>query len=60
MMPGETVLSGAKHPGTKLEVIYTPNGYYLGFRDKNGDAYSRETDYIGETAATLLFELMRK
>lgn len=59
MIPGETVLSGAKHPGTKLEVMYSPNGYYLGFKDKDGGPYSRETDYLTETAALLLFEILR-
>lgn len=46
MLKGETVLSGAPHPGTKLEVMYSPAGWYLGFRDANGAPYSRESHYF--------------
>lgn len=60
MIPGETVLTGAKHPGTELKIMYSPAGYYLGFTTKDGDPYTRETDYLSETAAQLLHELMRK
>jgi len=60
MIPGETVLTGGQHPGTEIEVIHSAHGFYLGFRDKNGDAYSRETYYMSEVAAQLLLELMRK
>lgn len=60
MIPGETVLTGGKHPGTELKLMYSPNGYYLGFEDKDGQPYSRETDYIGENTAILLLELIRK
>ena len=60
MIPGETVLTGGNHPGTELKMMFSPNGYYLGFRDKNGDAYSRETDYISESVALLILELIRK
>jgi hypothetical protein len=60
MIPGETVLTGAEHPGTEIEVIHTPHGFYLGFKDKDGDAYSRETGYMSEIAAQLLHELIRK
>jgi len=59
VIPGETVLSGAKHPGTKPEVMYSPHGYYVGFKDKDGTPYSRETDYINEDAATLILQLLR-
>ncbi len=43
---GETVLTGGEHPGTELEVLQSPAGYYLGFRDKDGAPYSRETHYM--------------
>lgn len=47
MIPGETVLSGAEHPKTQLEVMSSAAGYYLGFRDTDGAPYSRETVYFG-------------
>jgi hypothetical protein len=44
----ETVLAGAKHPGTTLEVMESPAGFYLGFRDEDGIPYSRESGYFGD------------
>lgn len=46
MFPGETVLSGAKHPGTAPEVMSTAAGYYIGYRDEDGLPYSRESGYF--------------
>ena len=45
MLQGETVESGGKHPGTELRVLNTPAGYYLGYLDKDGLVWSRETGY---------------
>ena len=61
MMKGETVLSGAPHPGTELEVMESPAGYYLGYRDDDGLPYSRETQYMNwrETAEHML-KLIRR
>lgn len=42
----ETVSAGAPHPGTEPEVMSTPAGYYIGYRDEDGFPYSRETDYF--------------
>lgn len=44
----ETVMQGAPHPGTELEVLESPAGFYLGFRDEDGMPYSRETVYFGD------------
>jgi len=60
MMPGETVLSGAKHPGTEIRILWSPSGYYLGFTDEDGSPYSRETDYMNMESAQLLLDLIRK
>jgi hypothetical protein len=46
MMFPETVCAGAPHPGTEPEVMSTPAGYYIGFRDEDGLPYSRETGYF--------------
>lgn len=46
MIPGETVLSGAGHPGTRLEVLKSAAGWYLGYRDEHGLPYSRESIYF--------------
>ena len=46
MIKGETVVTGAKHPGTKLEIMHSPAGWYLGFKDETGFPYSRETEYF--------------
>ena len=58
--PKETVLKGAEHPGTELEVLESPAGFYLGFRDKDGAPYSRESGYFGDRAsAELILSYMR-
>lgn len=44
----ETVLTGAPHPDTKLAVMKSGAGYYLGFPDKDGAPYSRESVYFGD------------
>ena len=46
MLRGETVLSGAEHPGTPLVVMQSPAGWYVGFKDKQGAPYSRESRYF--------------
>jgi hypothetical protein len=46
MIKGETVFSGAPHPGTELKVLQSAAGYYLGFLTEEGEPYSRETDYF--------------
>lgn len=50
----ETVIQGAKHPGTQLEVLESAAGFYLGFRDEDGLPYSRETIYFGDRASAEL------
>ena len=52
MIPKETVLSGARHPGTELEILQAPSGaFYLGFRDTDGTPYTRESVYFGDSAS---------
>ena len=46
MFPGETVISGATHPGTAPTILQSPAGYYVGFLDTDGLPYSRETIYL--------------
>jgi len=46
MLEGETVLSGAEHPGTALEVMKSNAGWYIGFPDKDGAPYTRESVYF--------------
>ena len=58
-MKGETVLSGAQHPGTELEVLSSGAGYYLGYRDEDGAPYSRETSYMSAETATHMLKLIR-
>jgi len=61
VIPGETVLSGADHPGTDLMVHSSVNGYYIGFRDKDGMPYSRETCYFDHREdAEVILELLRR
>lgn len=48
MLKGETVLSGAPHPGTPLLILQSGAGYYLGYLDTDGAPYSRETVYFGD------------
>jgi hypothetical protein len=50
----ETVLQGAAHPHTELEVLESAAGFYLGFRDADGSPYSRETCYFGDRASAEL------
>lgn len=59
MIDGETVLSGAAHPGTVLRVCESAAGFYLGFHDADGSAYSRESEYFdsAEVAAAVLLHL---
>jgi len=60
LLKKETVLSGAEHPGTKLEAIHTNHGYYLGFRDEDGLPYSRETYYMPKTLAEAMLVQFRE
>lgn len=46
MMKGETVFTGAKHPGTELHVFHTTAGYYVGYLTPDGAPYSRESIYF--------------
>jgi len=46
MFKGETVLSGARHPGTELQVLESVAGFYVGFKGKDGFPYSRESHYF--------------
>jgi hypothetical protein len=60
MIDGETVLSGASHPGTVLRVLKSAAGFYLGFRDDDGFPYSRESVYFAsEAEATALLLQLR-
>ena len=60
-MIGETVLSGAPFPkGGRLEVMESPAGYYLGFRDETGEPYSRETEYMEEYMAKAILGYFRQ
>jgi len=58
-LPNETVLTGAPHPGTELKILESPAGYYLGFLDRDGAPYSRETDYMGYSDAEVMYEMVR-
>lgn len=61
MMKGETVLSGAPHPHTELEIMDSPAGWYLGFRDKDGAPYTRETQYMyTQHQAQIVLDIIRK
>lgn len=55
MLPGETVLSGAKHPGTQLAVLKSAAGYFVGFQDTDGQPYSRESVYFADLQEALAF-----
>ena len=59
-LPRETVLTGAAHPGTELQVLESAGGYYLGFLDRDGTPYSRETDYMTYPDALVMFEMIRR
>lgn len=63
MVFAETVFSGAEHPGTKLEVLDSAAGFYVGYRDKDGSPYTRETKYFdvqgeADQALAVLNELL--
>ena len=62
MIPKETVLTGGKHPGTRLELMHgsRSSGYYLGFRGEDGSPYSRETYYMPKTVAEQMLALIRQ
>lgn len=45
MIKGETVGTGAEHPGTELKVLRSNAGYYIGHLDVDGAPYSRESGY---------------
>ena len=56
----ETVLLGAEHPGTRLVVMNSQAGYYLGYVDQDGAPYSRESIYFGTPqAAENVLRLLR-
>lgn len=60
MNPGETVFSGAEHPGTDLAVLPSESGFYVGFLDRDGQPYSRETIYFqDEGVASDALELIK-
>ena len=60
MEVGETVLSGAMHPGTRLEVLESPAGFYLGYKSATGEPYSRESSYFAvEDQARAFLALLR-
>lgn len=46
MFKGETVSTGAAHPGTPLQVLKSAAGYYIGYLDTDGCPYSRESGYF--------------
>jgi hypothetical protein len=62
MIPKETVLSGAEHPGTELVLMNNQeyiNTFYLGYRTKDGMPYSRETEYMTREQAEMVLSLLR-
>ena len=58
-LPHETVLTGAPHPGTELQLLESPGGYYLGFLNRDGGHYSRETIYMTYADAAAMLEMVR-
>ena len=42
-LPGETVGTGADHPGTPLRVCWSAAGYYIGYLTVEGFPSSRES-----------------
>jgi len=58
-LPNETVLTGAAHPGTELQILESPGGYYLGFLNRDGGHYSRETIYLTYADAAAMLEMVR-
>lgn len=61
MMKGETVLSGAPHPGTELNILCSGAGYYIGYETAEGEPYSRESIYFPtrEEATDLWLQIRR-
>lgn len=55
---GETVLTGAAHPGTDLRVMQSNAGFYLGYQDQDGMPYSRESVYFEHEAVALQILLL--
>jgi hypothetical protein len=58
-LPNETVLTGAEHPGTELQILESAGGHYLGFLDREGAPYSRETDYMTKADAEIMLSWIR-
>jgi len=50
-LPGETVGTGADHPGTPLRVCSSPAGFFLGYSTREGLPYSRESLHYWALAA---------
>lgn len=46
MFKGETILTGAQHPGTELQTLSSGAGYYVGYLSADGSPYSRESIYF--------------
>jgi hypothetical protein len=51
VIKGETVFSGAPHPGTNMRVLRSAAGFYIGYLDKDGLPYSRESRYFPTACA---------
>ena len=51
MIPGETVRTGAEWPGTPLRILQSNAGWYLGYLDRFGEPYTRETHYYPDRAS---------
>lgn len=59
MTPKETVTTGGAHPGTALRVMQSAAGFYIGYVDKHGLPYSRETHYMSEAKAKSIIQFFR-
>lgn len=56
----ETVIGGAPHPGTELQVMESAAGFYIGYPDTDGGPYSRESIYFqSQSAAVFVWSLFR-
>lgn len=53
MIPGETVRTGAEWPGTPLRILQSNAGWYLGYLDRFGEPYTRETHYYPDRASVV-------